>query len=306
MKLLLDANALVNAAFLERSWSRRAIQFAQDNGDQLLVSNVILDEARRTIASATSGMLTRRNPWQEVEAFCQRYSMNTIFCGSLSGFSRIHKHDQHIELAARQARARTLTNDIELALALKAISLPVCYPLELVEEYAPGSLSTRFFGERPTSDCGSLFFRGRPTGGGGHPEEFLEPFSWPSFNVRYSYPSEEWRVTANGRCVVRAPHQLRRNDDLTLGLSWTKNKFTLRLAGVTHPFVENLGSPIEVDFNSAGQLAARYMGFIVLATMDNRTLGKGMWRKSLSDPPYSSPNPYDIDRVSEVIRILAS
>ena len=306
MNLLLDANSLVNAAFLERSWSRRAVDLARARKAQLLVSNVILDEARCTVRSATSGMIEQRDPWQAVETFCVAYAVATIFCGVHSSTSAIHRHDQHIELAARQVSAKTLTNDIELARALKKTELPACYPLELVSEYEPGSLRTRFFGERPTSNCGSLFFRGRPNGGSGQPDEILEPFSWPGFSVCYSYPAAEWRVIVNRKHIISAPHQLERGENLELGLSWTSSTMALRLGGNPHPFVENLASPIDVDFRQAFQLAAKYMGTIFLATMDNRTLGKGIWRKSLSDPPYSSPNPYDIDRAREAIRLFAS
>lgn len=303
VKILLDANSLLNACFLNRSWSRQAIEAANTQGDSLLVSNVALQEVRRTIQSAVYGSTVQKDPWQRLEQFCASHSVATIFCGAYSSSSLIQRHDQHIELAAKQASATTLTNDIDLARRLKEIGLPALYPLELFSKYNPGSLSAIFFGERPTSDAGSLFFRGKPSCGA---DAILEPFAWREFSVRYNYNEFEWEVIVNNETILNTRYKFDHLANLELSVSWTRAEITLRLGDVEHPIKENLAAPIDVDFNQSFQIAPRYNGTIFLSTMDNRPMGKGIWKKSLSDPPYSSPNPYDIDRVRCAIQVFSS
>lgn len=304
MRLLLDANSLLNAVFLPRSWSLRAVRAAKSRGHQILISNMVRDEALRTITNATADTIIFHDPRSLILGFCSRLNVGIIYCGNYTG-SEVQRHDQHVEAAARQADAITLTNDIQLATILKRLRMAVCYPLQLVAQFEPQSISTVFFGERPLPTEGSFFFRGIPKGGTGTPDEILEAFSWPDFSIQYSFRSEQWMVIANGAHLLTAPYALRRDESLVFALSWANNQISFRLEGVPHPAVRDLSFPVEVNFHEEAKLVPRYNGTIFLATMDDRPLGPRMWRKAISDPPYSSPNPYDVDRCRAAIRRFA-
>jgi rRNA-processing protein FCF1 len=195
-KLLLDANTLVNAAFLSKSWSRRALESARSRNMTLLVSNVVLDEVKKIIRDAIAGQVVQTDPWVFVEEYCASIAARTVHCGRYSPGCSVKTHDHHIELAARQTNARVIANDIELISSLRALDLPACYPLELFAEGNPGVMETTFFGERPTPKAGSFFFRGEPAGS-------CEIITWPGFHVSYDHIRGDWTVTEALRQNIR-------------------------------------------------------------------------------------------------------
>lgn len=302
MKFLLDANSLLNATFIAKSWSAMATQKAIQNGDDLFISNEIRGEAIRTIARHSTGILPRFDPIAALDRAVAELGIGVVYCGSQSKLANVSDHDQHVELAARLLNATVLTNDIRLSVELKSFNVPVKYPLELFSEYAPGSMSTLFFGVRPTSDYGSFFFRGRPHGGVGTTEEVLELIRWPSFSLRYEFIPAVWKLYCFDNCILEAAFELERFRQLELALSWTEDRVVLRVGDRTDPEIRPLTEPIGIDFRQQGSLVPGYMGSVFLATMDNRPLSKRLWKKALSDPPYASPNPYDVDRARTAIR----
>ncbi len=315
--VLLDANAVINAALLPQSFLAYAVALAkQHQACRFLVSGGVMREVRVTLRKTTADEERRRLVETRVAAFLDWLGVSQTDDDDSSPAPRsISKADGHVFHAAQRHRATVLTSDAALWLGLRECNVPSLLPLEWVRQMDGMALATTIFGVAPTAAAGSLFVRAYPNPWAGGKSGKFTALCFPGgFWLYFDASRSCWMAEVAG--LVKPLMCKTKIQDATLQtvcLSWdataAKPKIELRVAGVEHPVDQPLTRPL--DFRPSGHPSVGSLGgsdhfwngHIYFCVSSDRPVGKDSWKSYLNHRDLA-PNPYDADRVAAAVAEL--
>jgi len=315
--VLLDANAVINAALLAQSFSSYAVALAkQHQACRFLVSSGVMREVRNTLRKTIADEERRRLAETRVASFLDWLDASqTDDDDSSPAMCPISKADRHVFHAAQRHRATVLTSDAALWLGLRECNVPSLLPLEWIRQMDGMALATTIFGVAPTAAAGSLFVRAYPGAwAGGKSGKFTAVCFPGGFWLYFDASSSCWVAEVAGLAKpLTCKAQIQDSALQTVCLSWdsaaAKPKIELRVAGVDHPDKQPLAGPL--GFRPSGHPAVGSLcgvehfwnGSIYFCVSNDRPVGDKSWKKYLRHRDLA-PNPYDADRVAAAVAVL--
>ena len=173
-RVLLDANVVMNAAFVSRSMARRAVELLPRLGYAAIVDQVSCFEAvsRSRDIARTAAIKTDPKPF--IEAWLRSHEILEVSGQFAANAPTVATHDNHIAIASLKYSAWILTGDIRLFAECLHTAHPARLPMDVLYEHAmreegrPNLLNLLVRYCPPLSyDRGSLFARCVPGGWAG-------------------------------------------------------------------------------------------------------------------------------------------
>jgi hypothetical protein len=308
-RILLDANTLLNAAFVSNSWSRRSVAFALQHDSVVLVGQDTTREAVRVARKISRELGKKSDPEAVIEGLIRQLRLMQVSADPRTFVPReISHHDSHVYREAFVGNAAILTSDSELWLTCKNIGAKAYLPLEIIRKYAENFLVTTVFGVPLRPESGSVFLRGYPTNWGGHVSEGkFTLVDFPDFLwIYYDAQEKRWTADLEGQECLHLPQIIRDDSLQTVVLSWkVGQQLIFRSAGSSVPTARILLSPLGGTIKSARIGSHRtehhfWNGAIYLSIYNDRPVSKDAWHTFLQDRDLA-PNPFDMDRLRQAI-----
>lgn len=313
--VLLDVNAVLNAALLPQSFSGYAVWLAKQRQKfSFMVSAGVLREVSRSLCKMAADGYQRDLAEKRVAMFLDWLgARQTDEEDSSTAPGSISKTDRHVFHAAQRHGATVLTSDADLWLGLQDCNVHSLLPLEWIRHMDGMALATTIFGIPPSATAGSLFVRAYPGAwAGGKSGKFTAVCFPGGFWLYFDASRSGWVAEVAGLpkpliCKI----QIQDSTLQTVCLSWdaaaAKPKIELRVAGVEHPVDQPLIGPLDLrpsGHPSVGSLCgADHFGHIYFCVSNDRPVGKDSWKSYLKHRDLA-PNPYDADRVAKAISVL--
>lgn len=315
--VLLDANAVVNAALLPQCFSAYAVALAkQHQACRFLVSAGVMREVRNTPLKTTADEERRRLAEMRIVNFLDWLSASQTDDDDLSPApASIPKADGHVFHAARCHSATVLTSDAALWLGLRECNVPSLLPVEWIRQIDGMALASTIFGVPPTAAVGSLFVRVYPGAWAGGKSGKFTAVSFPGgFWLYFDASRSCWMAEVAGLAKpLTCKTKIQDSTLQTVCLSWdattAKPKIELRVAGVAHPDKQPLTGPLDFrpsghpSVGSLGGINHFWNGQIYFCVSNDRPVGGKSWNKYLGHRDLA-PNPYDADRVAAAVAAL--
>jgi predicted nucleic acid-binding protein len=316
--LLLDANAVLNAALLPESFTAQAVALAKQSGGwQFLISAGVMREVEKTLCDKSPDLVCELLAKEKIEVFLLRMGATSIPDDHLSPAPElITQADGHVFHAARRIGATLLTSDAGLWWGCRVNYVSTISPLELIREINSIALQTTVFGVPPTPQSGSLFARAYPGAWANGRQGRYTVVSFPGgFWLHYDAAKSSWVALVEGLkkpLEVSAP--VKASTMQTVCLSWKalegKAAIKLRVAGCGHPACEALTGPLSFrpsGVPTVGSLCGVehfWNGHIYFCISSEKPVGDKSWKKYQNHRDLA-PNPYDSDRLAGAISALA-
>lgn len=316
-KLILDANAVINAALLPQSFTARAVVLAKQVGHcQFIVSAGVMREVKTLLNKIQMDEVCLSTVWGQVNCLLQWLAATFVNDDDSSAAPvEIQKKDRHVYHAACRTGAAVLTADAGLWLGCRKHGVPAFLPLELIRRWDGIALQTMVFGVAPKPAAGSLFARCYPGAwAGGQKGKFTVAHFPGGFWVYYSAAESCWVAEVVDLALpLKVPAPVVDSTLQTLCLSWQivsqKPQIHLRVGGVPDPDTQPLNQPL--CFRPSGNpIVGSYSenhyvwnGHIYFCISNDTPVGKASWKKYQQHRDLA-PNPYDNDRVKSTIRRL--
>ena len=318
-KILLDSNAVINAAFLPESFAGQAADLARQHGSQFYVGEGVMRETRKKLAHYATNEEVHILAASRVDAFLQWVAAELVAGDDSSPApDSIPCSDRHVYHTARQNGATVLTADAGLWLGCRDCEIPAFLPLELIRRWDGVALQTTIFGVTPTPAAGSLYARVYPGGWAGAVTsgKFTVAHFPGGFWLYYDAAEVAWVAEVAG---LAKPLQLsagvRGSGLQTVCLSWSSDGDTpqmrLRATGVVHPEKLDLAAPLAFRPSGLPTIGCdsirqhHWNGHIYYCVTNDKPVGGKSWRKYQRHRDLA-PNPYDADRVAAAIRRLGT
>jgi hypothetical protein len=205
-KILLDANAVLNAALLPKSYAALAVVLAKQVGNcRFLVSAGVMREVEKRLNEMPLDEIHLKPAWDRVNLFLQWLLVTFVTDDDSSAAPElIPKNDRHVYHAACRTGPAVLTADAGLWLGCRKYGVPAFLPLELIRRWDGIALQTMVFGVAPKPASGSLFVRCYPGAwAGGREGKFTVAHFPGGFWVYYSSAESCWVAEVEG---LERPH----------------------------------------------------------------------------------------------------
>lgn len=300
-RLLLDANALLNAVFIGRSWSRRAVDEALKRKVPLVIGENTRAEALE-VAQSYAGKLRRElSPRGHIVTRLQFWRVIETPATAQPVPEEVPAHDAHVYREAVTADAIILTSDADL---LEGAGDRAISPAELIRQWIPEEPSSYIFGVTPQSERGSIFFRGYPhwSAPPSMPAQFVAAEFDNGARLYYDALRLSWVADLPGIDRLHVPATIEANSPQTVAVSWTAGaRAQLRVGSVDHPAVVRMGRHgVRGAFGKASIGATRagtghWNGAVNALIIDDRPIG-ALWHR-LRGSLRLTPNPYDSARL---------
>ena len=308
-RLALDANALLNATFVDGSWSQLVVREASRRKDASIVLGPDTRAEAVTVARTLATKLGRQvDPAQLLDVATRFWGFIEVPGGVVDVPEDIPRHDRHVYVEALSANAVILTSDASLR---QAAGANAAFPLEVLRSWQLENPELWIAGVTPTHKSGSFFFRGHPNWAcSPHPPGRAYVADTDSgFSLYYDGGRKEWVGRVLGAKPLAIPAKVVGTE--TVALSWRAGEAVrLRVGSVDHPRETCLNSaaatPLgEISVGTTRDGAHSWNGHVKAFVIDDRPIGKDVWQK-LRASEMLTPNPYDSDRLSlGILRKLA-
>jgi hypothetical protein len=308
-RVLLDANAILIAAFIPTSWSALVVSKLVARKSSVFVGTSSLSEAVFVARDVARQLGKTTDPVAFIEGLIRRVGAVEIPPADDPVETAIPSHDRHVAQEAITAKATVLTSDASLWAGLKNSGRAAILPLEALQLLDGMSLATTVFGVPPDRHKGSVFARVYPGGWAGMKD--VGDFTVADFDgrlwMRYSTSGAAWVAELSEVGTVRVPASLTENVMQVVALSWeAKKSVQLRVAGVEVPVERPMPKPLSARLEGSVSIGHRangqdhWNGAINVCVINDRPIGKGLWA-NLRANPVLTPNPYDVDRLRQAM-----
>jgi predicted nucleic acid-binding protein len=308
-RILLDANAVLNASFVPQSWSRLVVAQLAKSRTALFAGSFSLREAVMAARKTARELGKRSDPAAVIEEFIRLFGVIEVPPSSDTVEADIPKHDRHVVLEAATAGATILTSDAQLWAGCQTAGRMAVLPLQALQALNGISLATTVFGEAPKKTRGSLFARVWPGNWAGRKE--VGRFTVADYPGRlwlyYCTHSQSWIVEMPevGRLNIAA--EISQTTMQTVAVSWEVDKhLRLRIASIENPAEIRMRRPLQDDLRESVYIGIRgddsdsWFGNIRVCVVNDGPIGKALWA-TLKAPSELTPNPYDSDRLRQAI-----
>lgn len=301
-RYFLDANCLLNAAFIPSSWAHKVIYLIRKRGGTLLTDYAVFDEAMKT---AVRNALENQLPlgvFPFLISFVELAQVK-VLPASIPAMPLSKAHDQHVKDGAVKADAILLTTDIPLRTECEANGIRAMTIYEaLIRERGIG-LPTCFFGVAPTSDKGTVFIRCSPCP---DVEESFCLFEIGGFfQIRYDNTAGRWLLILNGAILQGPAIRIASLETLAFAVDWDEKEIRIRASGVDHPVSFQRSGPfstvpdgVSIGHDLSG--SSHWWHPIRNAVWNDQRLSKDSWALC-RDHAFATPNPFDHDRLSKAM-----
>lgn len=299
-RLSLDANTLLNAVFVHRSWSSTVINLAARRKIPIFIGTETRIEAIRTAKAHAMALGKVVDPTQIIDCFIEISRFKLVKPLPCLIPTEIPTHDHHVYAEAITADATVLTSDAGLWAACGSGAV---LPLQLLKQWTDNQMNSTLFGIAPTTNSGSVFFRGIPNWNSlnlAREKFYLADFGG---QVRLYYDSElrSWIGIVPGIRKLEVKAQVKSTVQ-TIALSWkVGGKACLRVKGQEHPDQVTLNKEWQGDLTQATVGSSYHQqhhwnGTVSSWVMNDGPIGRDLW-KTLCESDVLTPNPYDSDRL---------
>lgn len=311
-RVLLDANAIVNAAFIPDSWSALVVSKLAARKSAMFVGACALREALFIARKTGSELGKRTDPAELMEAFIRRIGALEVLPAAERIEDDIPEHDRHVVQEAIAARATIFTSDAELWAACVKVGRAAVLPLQALRRIDGMSLATTAFGVPPDSHKGSVFARAYPGAWGGMKNvgEFTVADFLGRLCLRYSTVQGAWIAEVAEVGELSIPIPTLQGAMQVVAVSWeAKKTLQLRVAGVEAPALVDMPKPLSaplvgnVSIGHRADGTQHWNGAISVCVMNDRPIGKDLWA-NLRQSAELTPNPYDSDRLRQAMDSL--
>jgi hypothetical protein len=300
-RLAFDANALLNAIFVPPSWSKRVHDEAVRRKCPVVVGSETRAEAVRKAREYAEGLQKRVDPEPLIAMYLKFWGVLEVAPALIAVPAQIPLHDAHVYREAFAADATILTSDAEL---WRASGNRAALPLQVLREWNPEEPAFYLNGVEPTSECGSVFFRGYPNWGG--IEKLKGRFFAFEFGGRarlyYDAMDRAWIAELPGVRRLRVSAPVPAGEAQNVAISWRAGEVArLRVATVDHPDEAKIRHGISAPWHTAavGHSTAKqehWNGAVNAFVMNDRPISSDLWR-ALRKSSVLTPNPFDSDRL---------
>lgn len=306
--VILDANALLNAAFISPSWSRRVVLELQKLGSNLYLGNDTYAEAIFVAKKITASNGIEFNPQPILQFVIDKLSIKVIQLTDQPVSHLIPKNDRHVAMETLTANATLLTSDAKLYEGCLASGIRAILPLEAMRLIDGPALSTTAFGITPKKNSGSIFVRVAP--GNWAAQRNIGQFTVIDFEklvwIYYCTEIAAWCAVISGDRQLKIPAHLTTGTPQAISLSWGDGSFDFRVATVDHPVQLETDQYFDSDFNRMASIGrchdgrCYWNGWINVCVIDDRPIGKTLWQ-NIRKSSVLTPNPFDLDRLAVAI-----
>ena len=308
-RILLDANTILNAAFVSESWSIKSVSCAIKNGVTVIVGHDTVREAVTVARRMALELGKQTDPEGIIESFIRHFRLIQISASATTDVPKeIPAHDTHVYCEADSAKAAILTSDSELWLKCKQAGYEAVFPLEIIRQFDGHSLATTVFGVPMNPKSGSVFVRGYPINWGGHVSDGLFTLiDFPGFLwLYYNAGSSQWVAELEGEESLAITQEITDDSLQTVSLSWRfGDQIYLRVGGAHAPALRKMDAALPGKLSEARIGSHRtgqhyWSGAIYVSIFNDRPISKDAWRLYLQDRDLV-PNPFDMDRLRGAI-----
>jgi hypothetical protein len=308
-RVLLDANAVLNATFIRESWSALVVSKLLARKSAIFVGSRSLGEAVFIARKAARGLRKTSDPAILIEGLIKRVGAIEVPPSDQPVENVIPAHDRHVAQEATTAGATIFTSDAELWSGCNSVGRAAVLPLQALRHLDGMSLATTVFGVAPGIHKGSVFARVYPGEWGGMKDvgEFTVADFFGRLWLHYSTSRSAWvaemaEVGAVSVSVPIAPNAMQ-----VVAVSWDAPKrVRLRVAAVDAPAEKAMPKPLSAPLIGSVSIGHRangehhWNGAINVCVMNDRPIGKDLWA-SLRANSEATPNPYDADRLRQAM-----
>jgi hypothetical protein len=308
-RMLLDANAVLNATFIAGSWSALVVSKLVARKCAIFVGSRSLAEAVFIARKTATELGKRTDPAEPIEAFIRIVGAVQVPPAIDNVEDDIPEHDRHVVQEAITANAAILTSDAELWTVCAKVGRDAVFPLEALRRLDGMTLATTVFGVPPGRDTGSVFARVYPGGWGGMQNvgEFTVADFFGRLWLRYSTTRSAWTVELDEVGAVSVAAPTAQNVMQVVAVSWQATKaLQLRIAAVEAPGTRPMPKPLSASLAGNVSIGHRadgshhWNGVINACVMNDRPIGKSLWT-NLRGSAVLTPNPYDSDRLRQAM-----
>ena len=309
-RFALDANVIMNATFVPRSWSRMVVQKAAAHGCKLVIGAATLVEAENRLREHARAIGKSFDPTEGTTQVIQRFSIEVFSGGTYPDApAAIPKADKHVYSEAVAANGILVTNDRALWIACGGSASS---PLEVLRGWFTEEVGMYFFGEMPTAAAGSLFFRGTPQWGGvtGMSSRHFAFDADGAIRAYYDAAKREWVAELPGLRPLRVAREIGIRDEQVVCVSWEAGRLArLFVGGVEKSDDVPLAEPLKVadikrlSLGGTAQGDGAWGGHIWYGVMNDRPVSRDLW-KQINAWRALAPNPYDDDRLQSWMKRL--
>ncbi len=311
-RVLLDANAILNAAFVPQSWSRLVVSKLVQQKKALFIGSRSLSEAVAVSRKMAGEFSKHRDPFLIIDQFIRQLGAIEVHPSADLIEADIPAHDRHVVQEAITAAATILTSDPKLWTGCRTGGRNAVVPLEALRFLDGMALATTVFGVAPGKQKGSVFARV-------HPGRWAELKDCGQFTVA-DFPGRLWLhyCTHSRAWVTEMPEvgrvtlvaKIEPDTTQTVAVSWEAGKgLRLRVATIDAPAEIRMRQPLKSDLTESAAIGIRashehsWCGAINVCVINDRPIGAKLWA-TMRAPSVLTPNPYDDDRLRRAINEL--
>lgn len=301
-RYFLDANCLLNAAFIPTSWASEVTHLISKRGGTILTNYAVLDEAMK---KAVSIALMHHLPLG-VFPFLIRFmefARIQVLPAPTPAAPVARSHDQHVKDGAIQADAILLTADIPLRANCESDSIKAMTLYEALLREKGLGLPTSFFGVTPSREKGTVFIRCSPCPD--VQESFCVLEIEGFFKIHYDNTWGGWRLIVGSTPLDGPKISITGQASLAMAVDWDDREIRLRASGADHPVLLPHGSQfspcpgrISIGHDLTGSLS--WWRPIRTAVWNDQRLSRDSW-VLCRDNYFATPNPFDHDRLTAAV-----
>ena len=316
-RFFLDTNALLNAVFVERSWSRRLIKATSKAQIQLVTGERLLEETRKILREKVSVAKFRGDLMHYVLYFVESRNFEyaqadtSIEVPQIWNHDKSH-HDQHVVDEAVMSGSQVISSDSKLIIECKKNNIPAMSLLEALRHTEGLSIEHVWHGCFPKKNAGFVF-GSLVTPGWNQPNDdrkFTFFHAPPSLWIYYDNNRGSWCAEVEGVGLMEVPVSLGTFQRVKVSLSWQANEhLILRASGTDKTSSLKLGSRTSefICPVTKARVGSRFdglhwwLGGIDTCIMDDRPISRKAWSRAKQLDAGIYPNPFDSNRLQDII-----
>jgi len=310
---LVDANVLLDGCFVDISWSARCLNDALRVGNDLYVTDLVIQEARERISSCLSCLRDPNPYFVYLSERVRELDIGTIDDSEGECPEIIPRNDRYLWPTAEQRSLTLLTRDLACLKAFRLAGKEALTPLEVITDSEPAHRYL-FGGVAPTHDAGTLYFQGMNSARQSNIDVPVNVFHFGNdFFLDYIPNQRTWRVS--GAAVsepveyrLRSPFNARQIKKVVV--TWRDGMLRIFDSSQDHPSDQKevhlcpFSAESQIQVGELDHTRIGGSSHIQAIIFDNRGISLPFWRNIRNEGPAFTQQPFDNDRLCAQIRRL--
>jgi hypothetical protein len=310
-RYFLDTNALLNAVFVEKSWSRKVVSLGRRDGAVFVMGDRTLAETADVLGRIVAAVGGTADLMPVVEHFLTNNAFDRR-AGTLPATTfEVTKKDQHVVEESTAAGACLVTTDAPLLRACSRGEIPSLSLLDTVIRFEGSRTQNTWYGVLPRYDKGSVYCQATPFGPS-NPQSGLKQTLFHASDwlwLYYDHAIESWCAEFPQIGKLSLPCTHKAFDEIAVLVSWKAGEnIILRATGTDRTATLRLNAAPWRRLQSQIRLGLTVDELhawgcpIRVCIMDDRTLTSDAWKSLKSPEARIYPDPFDRDRLRACIQ----